>query len=123
MGKYDEALAKSLEKTFGPGRIGHDHQTSESMAKAFGEQAFGKGTVDRREEAILKSVDGQPSTLKSPEPANAPEDEPLLKMAETLERIAKGLPVNGDETAAQELDRLRRENRVLKSLIQHRRKK
>lgn len=131
MGKYDEALSKSLEK----GRT--DWGATERLGNVAGEQLYGPNAVVRRQAVIARNrgrVDHAERLEKSLGKSIAVVDNyqihaltdkgnSMEKSLRALEAIAKGeVPVQ-TESREDELDRLRRENRVLKQVIQRKKTK
>jgi hypothetical protein len=114
MGIYDEALAKTLLNR-------SDLKAQEGLDDAFKIQVRGEGTVQRHKETLQKSL-GHRTETKPVDKSKEREAE-MLKNLQTLENLAKGqIPVE-TETPEQELDRVKRENGILRKMVQRRKSK
>lgn len=118
MGRYDEMLAKSIARKADP-TIEFDGAAEQEINQVLGAAHFGKAVADRRER-FQKSLRAQEEAARAarmpkPTPLGLSEEE-LLKSLDVIERLANGELPPAAETPEEKIDRLTRENEVLRRL-------
>lgn len=125
MGAFDQALAKSIARQFDRSTE-HDSAVEEELNQTLGAAFFGQSVADNRKrlQKSLREKEQAERAARLPQPAQGSNsDDALLKSLNALERLANGDPPPVVETDAEKIDRLSRENGILKAALQKKPKK